>query len=135
MGLVPVLYGDAVLDTKLGFTILSGDQLITALAMKFSSKRIIIGVDVNGIYDADPKTEKNAKIFTHLTLKELKELQNKFGKPSSCDVTGGMQGKMSELIPAVEAGIVVIIVDATKPNNVYKALKGEKVEGTTIKKE
>jgi isopentenyl phosphate kinase len=135
MGVVPVLYGDAVLDTKLGFTILSGDQLITALAMKFSSKRIIIGVDVNGIYDADPKTEKNAKIFTHLTLKELKELQNKFGKPSSCDVTGGMQGKMSELIPAVEAGIVVIIVDATKPNNVYKALKGEKVEGTTIKKE
>jgi isopentenyl phosphate kinase len=135
MGVVPVLYGDAVLDTKLGFTILSGDQLITALAMKFNSKHIIIGVDVTGIYDADPKTEENAKIFTHLTLNELKELQNNLGKPISRDVTGGMQGKISELVPAVEAGIVVTIVDATKPNNVYKALKREKVEGTTIKKE
>ncbi|MBS7621418.1 hypothetical protein KEJ32_04830, partial [Candidatus Bathyarchaeota archaeon] len=28
MGFIPVLYGDAVFDTKLGFTILSGDQLV-----------------------------------------------------------------------------------------------------------
>ena len=43
-----------------------------------------------------------------------------------------MLGKISELILAVEIGISVLIVNALKPNNVYKALKGQKVVGTLI---
>ncbi len=31
LGMVPVLYGDIVLDTKIGFSILSGDQIISYL--------------------------------------------------------------------------------------------------------
>lgn len=135
MGFLPVLYGDAVLDTDLGFTILSGDQIISYIATRFNAKRIIIGVDVDGVYDDDPKVKKTAKIFNHLTLEELKKLQNKLGKPSACDITGGMFGKITELIPAIEKGIPATIVNATKPNYIYMALKGEKVEGTLIEKE
>ncbi|NWG10713.1 isopentenyl phosphate kinase family protein [Candidatus Bathyarchaeota archaeon] len=135
MGFLPITYGDAVFDTDLGFTILSGDQLVSHIAIKFNAERIIMGVDVDGIFDADPKVEKNAKSHSHLTLKELKTLQNKLGKPSACDVTGGMFGKMTEIIPAVEKGIQVTIVNATKSNYIYEALKGEKVEGTLIEKE
>jgi isopentenyl phosphate kinase len=135
MGFLPVLYGDAVLDTKLGFTILSGDQLISVLATRFNAERIIIGVDVDGLYSSDPKVEKNAKMFTHLTSEELKKLQNTLGKPTVCDVTGGMFGKIAELLPVIENRIPVTIVNATKPNYIYNALKGEKVEGTLIEKE
>lgn len=135
MGFIPVLYGDAVLDIELGFTILSGDQLASTLATKFNAERIIIGVDVDGLYDADPKVEKSAKMFKHLTLKELKTLQNKLGEPTACDVTGGMFGKIAELIPAIEQGILTIIVNATKPNYIYKALKRENVKSTLIEKE
>mgnify|MGYP001035698437 CR=1 FL=1 len=135
MGFLPVLYGDTVLDTKLGFTILSGDQQISTLATRLNAERIIVGVDVNGLYDSDPKIEKNAKMFKHLTLEELKELQNKIGKPKAYDVTGGMLGKVAELISAIEHGIPVTIVNAAKPNYIYRALKGEKVEGTLIEKE
>jgi isopentenyl phosphate kinase len=135
MGFIPVLYGDAVFDTKLGFTILSGDQIVSALATRFNAKRIIIGVDVDGLYDADPKAEKSAKMFKHLTLEQLKELQNKLCKPTGCDVTGGMLGKITELVPAIEHEIRVDIVNATKPNLIYKALRGEQVQGTTIGKE
>jgi isopentenyl phosphate kinase len=134
MAFTPVLYGDAVLDTKLGFTILSGDQLVSALATRLNADRIIMGVDVDGLYDADPKVEKTAKIFRHLTLEELKRLQSKLGKPAVCDVTGGMVGKVAELVPAIEQKIRVTIVNASKPNNVYKALEGETVEGTIIEK-
>jgi isopentenyl phosphate kinase len=134
MGFLPVLYGDAVLDTKLGFTILSGDQIVAYIATKFNAKRIIMGVDVDGLYDADPKIKKNAKMFKHLALEELKKLKN-FGKPTACDVTGGMFGKMAELLPAIERGISVVIVNASKPNYIYKVLKGESVEGTLIEKE
>jgi len=135
MGFLPVLYGDAVLDTKLGFTILSGDQLVSVIATKFNAERIIIGVDVDGLYDADPKVEKKAKMFKHLTLEELKELQSKLDKSAACDVTGGMFGKIAELLSATKHGIPVTIVNATKPNYVHKVLKGKKVKGTLIEKE
>jgi isopentenyl phosphate kinase len=135
MGFIPVLYGDAVLDSKQGFAILSGDQLVSSLAVRFNADRIVVGVDVDGLYDADPKVEKKARLFTHLTLEELKMLQNKLCKPTSRDVTGGMYGKVAELLPAVERGIPVTLVNASKPGNVYKVLEGKTVEGTVIRKE
>jgi isopentenyl phosphate kinase len=135
MDLVPVLYGDAVLDRKLGFTILSGDQLASALAIKLCANRIIIGADVDGLYDCDPKLEKTAKAFKHLTLDELKKLQDRLGKSTVCDVTGGMFGKVVELLPALEQGVQVTILNASKPDNIYRALTGDAIEGTVIEKE
>jgi isopentenyl phosphate kinase len=132
---VPVLYGDTTLDDKLGFTVLSGDQIIAHLARRFNAGKIVIGVDTDGLYDADPKTNKNANLYKHLSLEELKKIKNQLGKSTASDVTGGMLGKIAELIPAVEQGIPVTIVNAAKPNRVYKALIGEPIEGTLIEKE
>jgi len=132
IGFTPVLYGDATIDDKLGFTVLSGDQLIAYLALKFNASRIVIAVDTDGLYDADPKKNKNAKLLQHLSLNDLKAL--KLDVSTAKDVTGGMQGKLNELIPAVENGIPVSIVNGTKSSRVYKALVGEKVEGTIIEK-
>ena len=135
MGFTPVLYGDATLDEKLGFTVLSGDQIVAHLARKFNASKVVLGVDVDGLCDADPKADKNAKVYSHLTLQELKAFEGKLGKSTASDVTGGMMGKVAELIPAVEQGIPVAIVNAAKPNRVYRALAGERVEGTIIEKE
>jgi isopentenyl phosphate kinase len=135
MGFLPVMYGDAVLDTELGFTILSGDQLISAIATRLNAERIIIGSDVNGLYDIDPKTEEEARMFEHLTLEEAKKLHNSLGDSRAVDVTGGMLGKIAEILPAVEQQIPVTILNASIPDCVYKALKGDKVKGTLIQKE
>jgi isopentenyl phosphate kinase len=135
MGFTPVLFGDAVPDVKLGFTILSGDQLTSALATKLHAHRIIVGVDVDGLFDSDPKTQPTAKLLSHLSLSELSDLQRFAFKSTACDVTGGMLGKIRELLPALEQGIRVTIVNAAKPGRIYRALKGESVEGTVIEKE
>ncbi len=135
MGFMPVLYGDAVLDTKLGFTILSGDQLLSYLASNLHAERMIVGVDVDGVCESDPKIDDDARLLKNLTLQDLKKLQVRLGKPTSSDVTGGMLGKIAELVPAVEKGIEVTIINAMKPNYVYRALKGDPVEGTVIRKE
>jgi isopentenyl phosphate kinase len=135
MGFLPVLYGDAVLDTKLGFTILSGDQLTTALALRFNAERIIMGVDVDGLFECDPKSSRSAEFFSHLTLEDAKKVRAKLDDSTARDVTGGMFGKIGELIPAVEKGISVAIVNACESRLVYNALKGEKVKGTVIEKE
>jgi isopentenyl phosphate kinase len=130
----PVMYGDAVLDEKLGFTILSGDQLVTYLALKYKAEKIVIGGDTDGLFDADPKTNPGAKPYKHLSLEELKKIQPKLGKASGTDVTGGMAGKIAELIPAVEAGIPVTITGATKGLSIYRALTDQSVLGTVIEK-
>ena len=135
MGFVPVLCGDATLDDKLGFTVLSGDQIVAYLARKLGASKIVIGVDTDGLYDADPKVAKNAKLYTHMTLSELEKAKEKLGGSTASDVTGGMLGKVAELIPAVAQGIPVSIVNAGKANQIYKALMGEAVEGTVIEKE
>lgn len=135
LGFIPVLYGDAVVDAKLGFTILSGDQLVSALAIRFKAERIVFGVDVDGLYDVDPKAERTARMFRHLNPAELQKLLDKMRKPTACDVTGGMFGKITELLPAVKEGIPVTIINASKPGFVRKILEGEPVEGTVIEKE
>ncbi|MDH5664413.1 MAG: isopentenyl phosphate kinase [Candidatus Bathyarchaeota archaeon] len=134
MGFVPVLYGDAVLDSDKGFAILSGDQLVSSLATRLEAERIIIGIDVDGLYTLDPKTDPKARLIKHITPHELRKMQHKIGKARVTDVTGGMLGKVLELMPAVEKGIKVIIANAAKPSNVYKALKGESVVGTVIER-
>jgi len=134
MGFVPVLYGDAVLDSEKGFAILSGDQLVSSLAIKLDAGRIIMGADVDGLYTADPKTDSSAHLIDHITLEELKSLKHKIEGSKATDVTGGMLGKMLEVKLAIEHEIQTVIVNATKSRRVYKALKGEKVIGTIIGK-
>ncbi len=134
LGIIPVLYGDAVLDSIKGFSILSGDQLVTFLARKFNASRIIIGADVNGLYTKDPQINSSANLIKRITLNELKS--NKYGIKGSkeIDVTGGMKGKITELIPAVQCNIQTMIVNAKKSLRLYKALKGEEVIGTILEK-
>ncbi len=130
----PVMYGDAVMDEKLGFTVLSGDQLVAYLAIRYKATKIVVGTDTDGLFDSDPKTNPNAKPYKNLTLKELKEIQPKLGKATGSDITGGMAGKISELIPAIEAGVHVTVTGATKGLSIYRALTDQSVLGTEIEK-
>ncbi len=134
MAYTPVLYGDVVFDEKQGFTVLSGDQLVAYLALKYKARKIVVGVDTDGIFDCDPKTNSAAKPIKSLNLKELKELQPKLGKAQGTDVTGGMAGKIAELMPAIEAGVKVTVTGATKRLSIYRALTDQSVLGTEIEK-
>lgn len=133
-GFVPLLFGDAVVDSELGFTILSGDQLTACVSQQLEADRIVMGIDEDGLFDDDPKQSKSAHLLTHCSLAELKEMRRRMRSDTSTDVTGGMLGKIIELIPAIEGGIPAQIVNAAKPRNVYKALKAEEVTGTIIRK-
>ena len=135
MGFVPVLYGDAVLDTSRGFAILSGDQLIAKLAIVLGAERIILGVDVDGLCTSDPKSDPSARLIEHTNLNELKREHSWIDKAKVTDVTGGMYGKIIELIPAIEQRARTLIVNGTKQGTVRRALCNEKVKGTIIDRE
>jgi len=133
-GLIPVLYGDAVLDAEQGFAILSGDQIAAVLAIKLDAERIIMGIDVNGVCDSDPKRNPSARLIEEISLKDFERIMGQIGGSQSLDVTGGMLGKILELKAAVEYGVEALIINALLPDNVYRALKGEDVVGTRIRR-
>jgi isopentenyl phosphate kinase len=130
-GMIPVLYGDAVLDNKQRFAILSGDQLIVEMALRLKADKIIFGSDVDGVYTANPKNVHDARLIENFSLKQLDDLI-KIGDPLNTDVTGGMLGKIIESKEAVKAGIEVILVNASEPKRVQRAILGKKVKGTTL---
>lgn len=132
IGLVPVLYGDTVLDTEQGFAILSGDQLIVKLALELRATQIVLGSDVDGIFTDNPKTNPEARLIERLSVGRLREAE--IGSSSATDVTGGMYGKVAEAVPAVEAGVEVLLVNATVDGRVKKSLRGEKVKGTVLER-
>jgi len=130
-GVLPVLFGDAVIDRKKGFTILSGDQLAVCLAVSLGATKLIFGVDVDGVYTSNPKLSPKARLIDCLELNKIDGFV-KIGASLSTDVTGGMLGKVSEAREAVRKGVDVQFVNATKPDVILKALKGEPVAGTIL---
>ena len=131
-GFVPVLYGDAVLDKNedIKFAIISGDQLITYFAKALKADKVILSSDVDGIFTDNPKTNPDAKLLdvvtkdTQLTLTENK---------NQVDVTGGMAGKIRELLDLADEGIESIIINAEKEGNLELAVSGKEVKGTIIR--
>lgn len=130
-GIIPVLYGDVVLDRVMGFSIISGDQIASRLAIGLRASRLLFGVDVDGVYTSNPRVVSEAQLIERLPASKLRDIL-RVGEALTTDVTGGMFGKVSEASKAAEAGIEVLIFNATKPENTYRALKGEGIRGTII---
>ncbi len=132
LGCIPVLYGDAVVDLDLGFTIISGDQLAAALATAFQAEHVVLAVDVDGLFTDDPKVNPHAVLIPQIALDEVKGLLNRIAEATTVDVTKGMRGKITALLPAVEGGSHITLVNARVAGRLTKALKGETVMSTHI---
>jgi len=131
--MIPLLFGDVAFDERLGFCILSGDQLASRLSTELSAEQAILAVDVDGVFDSDPKRYKKAKLLQKMTVEDVRMLiQRREKEAQGPDVTGGMTGKLNEILPAVEKGIRVVIVNGCVPGRVSEALKGRPTIGTVI---
>ena len=51
---------------------------------------------------------------------------------TNIDVTGGMVGKIKELLYLADLGIESMIINAEVENNIFKVLEDEDVKGTVI---
>jgi len=131
IGLVPVLYGDAVPDIDRGVSILSGDQIVAYMARKLGASKVILGVDVDGVYTSSPKKSNRAKLVRKITPADA-ELVASLGAAGTKDVTGGMKNKVMELLELAKLGIEAEIVNAAKPNVLREAIRGKCGIGTII---
>ncbi|MGB9937880.1 MAG: isopentenyl phosphate kinase [Methanobacterium sp.] len=132
LGFVPVIYGDVVLDMdeSIKICVLSGDQIIQYLGENLKPEKVILGSDVDGIYTKDPKKYEDAELMELVTSCEDLKTEGSL----NVDVTGGMHGKLQELLELAEMGVQSEIINAEREGIIKKAINHEKVLGTVVKK-
>jgi len=120
-GKVPVLYGDMVPDSKLGFSVCSGDQIVSYLGKR--AKRITLATNVDGVL-------VDGKVVPAISGKNFSKIKRHLRASGAPDVTGGMAGKIAELL-RVKAPCY--IVNAKKPARLTALLLGKKAPSTKVK--
>jgi isopentenyl phosphate kinase len=130
LGLTPVLYGDVALDSEQGVCILSGDTLVAELAREFKPERVVLAVDVDGVFDRPPG-EEGARLVPEVNPENWKQVLE--AVRGGEDATGGMRRKLEELISLARLGYSSVIVNALVEGRLKKALLGEEVKCTVVK--
>ena len=130
--ILPVIYGDAVIDIKKGCSILSTEELFVYLAKKLKPKKIIIADKVDGVYTADPFKNKKAELIPEINKTNWSKIKKYLEGSNGIDVTGGMIHKVEKSIELAKLGFEVNIINGKKPNYFKKALLEERL-GTIIK--
>jgi isopentenyl phosphate kinase len=127
-GLVPVISGDMVPDVTMGYSVLSGDQILADLAKKFKPKKIVYGSDVDGIFDSDPKLNPNSSLIPKISRDEIDSLIDQI---SGEDASGQMRGKIMEIRNLLDAGFKdILLLNLTKRGILSRALNNEDVPYT-----
>jgi len=130
--IIPIMYGDMVIDEGLGASVVSGDAIVPYLAKKLKVDRVFMGTDVDGIFTADPKLNPDVRLIEKIGQGNFETVLERVGEAATIDVTRGMKGKIIKIRETL-SGINVLIFNITREGNVYKVLTGEKVVGTEIK--
>ncbi|MFB6133537.1 MAG: isopentenyl phosphate kinase [Halanaeroarchaeum sp.] len=91
-GFVPVLHGDVVASAGKGATIVSGDELVVAVAEGLDAERVGLCSTVPGVLDDE------GAVVPSITAYE--DVEAILGESESTDVTGGMAAKVRALLDA-----------------------------------
>ncbi len=131
IGSIPVVYGDVIVDKKIGCTIFSTEKVLTILAKELKGKyriRMVYITDVDGVYD------ENGKTIPQITPGNFEQIRSSIASAKGVDVTGGMFHKVEEaLTVAKKYKIETLIINGTKKGNLKKAILGEQVTGSLIR--
>ena len=121
LGMVPVIHGDVVMDLSQGACIVSGDQLVRYLAVALAVNRVGLATDVPGVLDG-------GHVVAEITRRTMPALE--IGNSMHTDVTGGMRGKINELLELADAGIGSDIFHVSR---LADFLAGASHGGTTVR--
>jgi isopentenyl phosphate kinase len=135
IGMVPLIGGDILVDSEMGFSVASGDPMLSIVAREYNAKRVVYASDVSGIYDSDPKINPNPILFDEINLQDLDEAIAKMGQAGVEDASGAMQGKVASIDPIkdlIQKGLQVSITSMMEYGHLTSLLKGDTSNSTQI---
>jgi isopentenyl phosphate kinase len=131
VGILPVVYGDVIVDKTNGCTIFSTEKVLSIIARELQKDyqiRIIYCSDTDGVYDAEGIT------ISEINSKNFEEVKKWISGSKSTDVTGGMINKVEESSKlAEETGIETVLINGNEKGNLEKAILGKEILSTRIK--
>ena len=129
--LLPVTYGDVVMDRERGASILSTETVLAGLADALPNhgwavERAIWLGETDGIYDEEGVT------VSRVSASIGERLRHSVGGSAATDVTGGMAHRLDTALALAGRGIRSWIGDGTREGVLTGALIGEEVGGTVV---
>ena len=133
LNILPILYGDIILDKQLSFSIISGDQIIFELCKhlkEFQVSKVIFTMETDGIFIKD-KESSLPKLARNVHTRDLNSL-NLANLEQKIDVTGGIEGKINFIKQICDLEIPVQLINGLKDSYIYKSLKNQELNCTNI---
>jgi len=128
--LLPVSFGDVVIDTDRQFAIASGDDVVLELAKLFRPDRVIFAADVDGVFTVDPKRDKDARRLDLVDAAALDAIA--FSDAGGFDVTGGLRRKIERMLAIAKYAKDVRVVNGLARGRLEAAARGGDVVGTRV---
>ena len=121
--LIPMVYGDAVFDTKLGGTILSTEELFSYLATQLKPHQLLFAGLEPGVWADYPS---NTTPLAEITPSSFPQIASSLTGSAATDVTGGMLAKVRQVLSLLgeQPGLSAAIFSGETPGNVRQALLG-----------
>jgi len=128
--LLPIVFGDVVIDRELGATIFSTEELFSYLVTFLHPNRILLAGKESGVYSDYPQ---NQDLIPLITPDSYPSISNKISASASTDVTGGMASKVRNMLNIItlEENLSIDIFSGEEENNLYKVISGDKI-GTRL---
>lgn len=128
--IVPVIYGDVIMDDQMGGTIFSTEELFSWLALQLHPARILLGGLEHGVWKDFPIC---SDLIREIDPHEFLTSTTSISGSKSTDVTGGMLSKVQSMCRLVnqQPNLEVDIFSASQPGNIYGSLLGDHA-GTRI---
>ncbi len=100
------------------------DTLAAVVARLAKADRLVLLSDIDGLYDADPRTDPNAKLIP-VVHKIDGDLEKAAGGAGTTLGSGGMLTKLTAAIIAMQGKIPMNIINGNKPSLLYDILAGK----------
>ena len=128
MGVIPVVnendsVSSAEIETGRHKVLGDNDTLSAIVAALCHADLLVLLSDIDGLYDADPKTHPDARLL-HRVEALTPEILDMAGGAGSWRGTGGMATKLSAARRAMAAGCDMVITNGVQPENLYEIVDG-----------
>lgn len=102
------------------------DFLAAQVAILIAAERLVLLTDAEGLYTADPRIDRAARLVSEVTeFEQLEELR--IGHATSPLGSGGMRSKVVAAEMATAAGIPTVIASGQTPGTLLAAAAGQRV--------
>ncbi|MGN0526315.1 MAG: glutamate 5-kinase [Acutalibacteraceae bacterium] len=132
LSVLPIINENDTVNTD-EISVGDNDTLGAIIAVSMNADLLVLLSDIDGLYTADPRKDKNAILLSEVT-EITADIEALGGSAGSTLGTGGMATKLSAAKKCVENGTDVVIANGSNPKVLYDILDGKKIGTRFISK-